>query len=154
MWGLDAVGYNFFTIIKTQDYRTTRTKNILKVVIRGGSRGGRTRRAPPLKLEKIWFFGVKSWFFTRNTPQIFAPPSAIGKNMIFWRKIVIFHTKYPQNFSASLRSAQFFLSAPPPPNLKSWNRPWLYPLGQSLAYRMSKSIPTDLLPRITGDWLI
>ena len=32
--------------------------------------------APPLKLEKIWFFGVKSWFFTRNTPNIFAPPSA------------------------------------------------------------------------------
>jgi hypothetical protein len=24
---------------------------------------------PPLKLEKIWFFGVKSWFFTRNTPK-------------------------------------------------------------------------------------
>jgi hypothetical protein len=55
------------------------------------------------------------WFFTRNTPQIFAPPSTIGKNMLFfWRKIVIFHTKYPKNFSASLRSAQFFLSAPPP----------------------------------------
>jgi hypothetical protein len=31
----------------------------------------------------------------------------IGKNMIFWRKIVIFHTKYPNNFRASLRSAQF-----------------------------------------------
>jgi hypothetical protein len=27
------------------------------------------------KLEKIWFFGVKSWFFTRNTLKIFAPPS-------------------------------------------------------------------------------
>ena len=36
-----------------------------------------------------------------------APPK-IGKNMIFWRKIVIFHTKYPQNVRASLRSAQFF----------------------------------------------
>jgi hypothetical protein len=32
----------------------------------------------------------------------------IGKNMIFWRKIVIFHTKYPKHFRASLRSAQFF----------------------------------------------
>jgi hypothetical protein len=42
--------------------------------------GGRTRRAPP----------------------------KIGKNMIFWRKIVIFHTKYPQNVRASLRLAQFF----------------------------------------------
>jgi len=29
-----------------------------------------------LKLEKIWFFRVKSWFFTRNTAKIFAPPSA------------------------------------------------------------------------------
>jgi hypothetical protein len=36
-----------------------------------------------------------------------APPK-IGKNMIFCRKIVIFHTKYPKNIRASLRSAQFF----------------------------------------------
>ena len=35
-------------------------------------------------------------------------PPKIGKNMIFWRKIVIFHTKYPTKFRASLRSAQFF----------------------------------------------
>jgi hypothetical protein len=28
--------------------------------------------------------------------------------MIFRRKIVIFHTKYPKNVRASLRSAQFF----------------------------------------------
>jgi hypothetical protein len=35
-------------------------------------------------------------------------PPKIGKNMIFWRKIMIFHTKYPKNFHASLRSAQFF----------------------------------------------
>ena len=27
-------------------------------------------------MEKIWSFGVKSWFFTRNTPKIVAPPSA------------------------------------------------------------------------------
>ena len=44
-----------------------------KCTSRGGSRGGCTRCAPPLKLEKIWFFGIKSWFFTRNTPKIFAP---------------------------------------------------------------------------------
>jgi hypothetical protein len=37
-----------------------------------------------------------------------ARPPQIGKNMIFWRKIVIFHTKYPNNFRASLRSAKFF----------------------------------------------
>ena len=41
-------------------------------ICRGGSRGG---GAHP-KIGKIWFFGVKSWFFTRNTPTIFAPPSA------------------------------------------------------------------------------
>jgi hypothetical protein len=47
---------------------------------RGGSSGRRTRRAPP----------------------------KIGKNMIFLSKIVIFHTKYPNNFRTSPRSAQFF----------------------------------------------
>jgi hypothetical protein len=41
------------------------------------------------------------------------PPPKIGKNKIFWRKNVIFHTKYPKNI---------FLSAPP--NLKSWIRPF------------------------------
>ena len=50
------------------------------------------------------------------------PPPKIGKNKIFWREIVIFHTKYPNNFRAYLRSAQFFKCAPP--NLKSWIRPW------------------------------
>jgi hypothetical protein len=31
------------------------------------------------------------------------PPPKIGKNVIFfWRKIVIFHTKYLKNFHASL----------------------------------------------------
>ena len=43
-----------------------------------------------------------------------APPK-IGKNMIFWRKIVIFHTKYPKYFRASLRSAQFFFKCALPP---------------------------------------
>jgi hypothetical protein len=33
--------------------------------------------------------------------QARAPPK-IGKNKIFWRKIVIFHTKYLKNFRASL----------------------------------------------------
>ena len=65
-------------------------------------------RAPPKIGKNVIFFGVKSWFFTRNTSKIFAPPSAIEKNVIFWRKIVIFHTKYPQQFRASLCSAQFF----------------------------------------------
>ena len=37
-----------------------------------------------------------------------ARPPKIVKNMICWRKILIFHTKYPKNFRLSLRSAQFF----------------------------------------------
>ena len=41
-----------------------------------------------------------------------ARPPKIGNNMIFWSKIVIFHTKYPYNFRASLRSTQFFKCAP------------------------------------------
>ena len=41
----------------------------------------------------------------------------IGKNMILWREIGIFHTKYPKNFPASLSAAQFFLSASP----LTWN---------------------------------
>jgi hypothetical protein len=72
------------------------------------SGGGRTRRTPPLKLKKKNIFWRKIVIFHTKYPKIFAPPSAIGKNMIFWRKIVIFHTKYPQNFRASLCSAQFF----------------------------------------------
>ena len=94
------------------------TIHVTTVRYQGRIQEGRTRHAPPpLKLDKIWFFGVKSWFFTRNTPTIFAPPSAIGKNMNFWRKIVIFHTKYRKNVRTSLRSAHSFLSAP----LLTWN---------------------------------
>ena len=59
--------------------------NIYQGRIQGGR--GRTRRPPP-------------------------PPPKIGKNMIYWRKIVIFHTKYPKKIRASLRSAQFFKGAP------------------------------------------
>ena len=40
-------------------------------------------------------------------------PPKIGKDMIFLRKMVIFHTKYPKIFRASLRSAQFFKVRPP-----------------------------------------
>ena len=36
------------------------------------------------------------------------PPLKLEKNKIFWRKIVIFHTKYPNKFRASLRSVQVF----------------------------------------------
>ena len=35
-------------------------------------------------------------------------PLKLEKNMIFWRKIVIFHTKYRNNFRVFLRSVEFF----------------------------------------------
>jgi hypothetical protein len=118
-WEKMARNYNILDIFRVVCETATRLyKYIVRVFPREDPGGARTRRAPPppLKLEKRWFFGVKSWFFTRNTPKIFAPPSAIGKNMIFWRKIVIFHTKYPKNFRASLcnwKKYDFFV-------VKSW----------------------------------
>jgi hypothetical protein len=87
-----------------------------------GGVGAHPARAPPLKLEKIWFFGTKSWFFKRNTPKIFAPPSAIGKNMIFWRKSWFFTRNTPNNFAPPSARRYFFKCAPS--NLKSWIRPW------------------------------
>ena len=53
---------------------------------KGITQGGRTRRAPPLKLVKIGFF---------------------------WRKIVIFHMKYPKNFAPPSARSNFFKCAPP-----------------------------------------
>ena len=41
------------------------------------------------------------------------PPLKLEKNKIFWRKIVIFHTKYPNIFALPPLGA-IFLSAPPP----------------------------------------
>jgi hypothetical protein len=55
---------------------------------RGGAPGA---RPPPLKLEKNIIFWRKIVIFHTKYPKMFAPPSPIGKNMIFWRKIVIFH---------------------------------------------------------------
>jgi hypothetical protein len=74
--------------------------------IQGG--GGGAECASPLKLEKNMIFCRKIVIFHTKYPKNFPRPNKIGKNMIFWRKIVIFHTKYPNNFRASLRSAPFF----------------------------------------------
>ena len=69
-------------------------------------RGAHPARAPP-KIWKNMIFWRKIVIFHTKYPKIFAPPSAIGKKKIFWCKIVIFHTKYPKKLCASLRSAQF-----------------------------------------------
>ena len=51
--------------------------NVLVSQRRGGSRGVHPAPPPlPLTWKKCDFWGVKSWFFTRNTPNIFEPPSA------------------------------------------------------------------------------
>ena len=42
-----------------------------------------------------------------------APPPKIGKDTIFWRKIVIFHTKYPKFFAPPSARRNFFKSPPP-----------------------------------------
>ena len=56
----------------------------------------------------VFLVTYQGWIQGGGAPGARPPPPKIGKNMIFWRKIVIFHTKYPKNFRASLRSAQFF----------------------------------------------
>ena len=124
-FSLMVVGTNCIGCCKSNYYMTV-------TYVRGGSRGGGVAPGarPPLKLEKIWFFGVKSWFFTRNTPKIFAPPSAIGKHIIFGVKSWFFTRNTPTFFAPPpppppLRSAQFFKCAPP--NLKSWIRPCMWP---------------------------
>jgi hypothetical protein len=75
-WEKMARNYNILDIFRVVCETATRLyKYIVRVFPRADPGGARTRRPPPPK---------------------------IGKNMIFWRKIVIFHTKYPKNFRASL----------------------------------------------------
>ena len=47
----------------------------LSIVIYVDNKGGSREGAHPARAP-LNFFGVKSWFFTRNTPKSFAPPSA------------------------------------------------------------------------------
>ena len=73
----------------------------LKLNCRGGSRGG-GGCAPGARLTKIgknMIFWRKIVIFHTKYKTIVTPPSAIGKHMIFWRKIVIFHTKYKTIFA-------------------------------------------------------
>ena len=90
----------------------------------------------PLRLSIKWVFkhhikGVQTFklheghkVVFNNLTFLFTNSPKIGKNMIFWRKIMIFHTKYPKKFCTSLRSAQFFFKCAPS-NLKSWIRLWI-----------------------------
>ena len=69
-----------------------------------------------LCLHSVYPVPVKM-YYKMNSIQMYAMKLysyTAWKNMIFWHKIVIFHTKYPQNFRASLQSAQFFKVCPLP----------------------------------------
>jgi predicted transglutaminase-like protease len=78
-----------------------------KVCVQGRIKGGAPEAQPP-KIGKNMIFWRKIMIIHTKYQKKFAPPSVIGKNMIFWRKIVVFHTNYQKKFRASLRSAQFF----------------------------------------------
>ena len=78
---------NSNVVVKYSWFMIGQCCNFQGINSRGGSRGGgRTRPEPPLKWEKKRFF---------------------------WRKIVIFHTKYPKNFRAPSARRNFFKCAPP-----------------------------------------
>ena len=70
--------------------------------------GGRTRRVSPLKLEKNMIFWRKIVIFHTKYPKHFRASLRNWKKYDFCRKIVIFHTKFPKIFRVSLRSARFF----------------------------------------------
>jgi hypothetical protein len=50
---------------------------------------------------------VISWLSVLLVEKNIDLPQVTDPYMIFWRKIVIFHSKYPKKFRAFLRSAQF-----------------------------------------------
>ena len=81
------------------------------MIIAGADPGGGAPGArPPLpKIGKNIICWRKIVIFHTKYPNIFAPPSAIGKNKIFWSKIVIL----PQTFSCFPPLGAIFLSAPP-----------------------------------------
>jgi hypothetical protein len=62
-------------------------------------------------INSLYPFSTSFLFDFGTVSRAGADPGGVRtleKNKIFWRKIVIFHTKYPNNFRPTLRSAQFF----------------------------------------------
>ena len=92
--------------------------------LKGRIQGGRTRRAPPLKLVKIWFFWRKIVIFHMKYPKNFARPPKIGKIWFFGVKSWFFTGNTPTIFAPPSARRNFFKCAPPL-SLKSWIRPWL-----------------------------
>jgi hypothetical protein len=54
-------------------------------------------------ISRVFYFGHKQGRIQGEAHPARAPPK-IGKNIIFLRKIVIFHTKFPKKFRAALRN--------------------------------------------------
>jgi hypothetical protein len=76
------------------------------------SGGGRTRRTPPLKLKKKNIFWRKIVIFHTKYPKIFAPPSAIGKIWFFGVKSWFFTRNTPKIFAPPSARRNFFKCAP------------------------------------------
>ena len=88
-----------------------------KFICAGGMTNAVYTKLYTTMVEPVLFYGAGIWgtkqysLINSGADPGGAPgarPPKMGKNMIFWRKIVIFHTKCPNIFRASLRSAQFF----------------------------------------------
>jgi hypothetical protein len=103
--------------------------------IRGESRGAHAA----LKLEKIWFFVIKSWFFTWNTPTIFAPSSGIGKKYDFLAWNRDFSHEIPQKCSHLPPLGTIFLNAP----TLTWNP------GSAPAYYILCYVTVFIRPQIS-----
>ena len=96
--------------------------------LRAGSRGD---------WKKICFFDVKSWFFTRNTPKLFAPPYVIAKTMVFLALNSDFSHEIPLKYSRLPLLGAIFLSAPP----LTWN-PGSAPATDAVIYGKDRYITT------------
>ena len=98
-------------------------------------------------MEKIWFFVIKSWFFTWNTPTIFALSSGIGKKYDFlpWNRD--FSHEIPQKCSPLPPLVTIFLNAP----TLTWNpgsAPAYYILCYITVFICPQIIPKCFFPRV------
>ena len=100
-----------------------------KICISGADPGGGAPGAcPPPKIGKNMIFWRKIVIFHTNYPNNFRASLRNWKNMIFWRKIVIFHTKYPKYFRASLRNWK---------NMIFWRKIVIFHTKYSINFRAS-----------------
>ena len=93
---------------------TIAAKMPFKFITKGGFRGGRTGREPPLKFFKIRFFRYRIWYLKAYLRYIVFKLKNISNRIL---KIFV---QYP-----SPPLFQIFHSICATPNFKSWIRPWL-----------------------------